>query len=313
MLRLVTPSASPQPIRLEFMQSIQDLISGTYTVEAFYGISLVTDSNINVVAGQITNNVNFQFTVTPTGSISGKVTSSTGGPVVGADVSAQGLGGSGSNSTDSNGNYVISGLGAGTYTVNATATGYSSKGQAGVVVTANQVTGNINFVLTPIPSGSIQGQVLAAQANPFPTPSPTASPTPVPTASPTPVPTTSPTPVPTASPTPVPTASPTPVPTAAPTAQPTAVPIVTAAPTAAPGSKTTAAPTATPKTSPTPTPKATAKPTTTPTSTPVSASSGIPQGAIYAIVVVIVVVAIIAAVLVLRNRGMLKSKPEPES
>jgi outer membrane biosynthesis protein TonB len=257
------------------------LTTGTYTVEAFYGSSFATyPSGVNVIAGQTTSSINFQLNVIviPSGTVSGKVTSS-GVAIDSAYVTVQGPGGSNSNYTDSNGNYIISsGLGTGSYTVNVTATGFVSQQQTAVSVTVNQVT-TINFGLSAKASGIISGQVLASQANPFPTPtpSPTATPTPSPSSSPTPVPTASPTPKPTATPTPIPTASPSPIPTASPTPVPTAspTPIPTASPTPVPTATATPIPTAVPTSVPTaiPTPipttsTSTPKPTVTPTSTP---------------------------------------------
>ena len=231
------------------------LVTGSYMVEVFSGSSFATyPSSVNVIAGQTTSSINIQLTiiVIPSGTVSGKVTSS-GVAIDSAYITVQGPGGSNSNYTDSNGNYIISsGLGTGSYTVNVTATGYVSQQQTGASVTVNQVT-TINFALVTKASGIISGQVLASQVNPFPTPtpSPTATPTPVPTATPTPIPTATPTPIPTATPTPIPTATPTPIPTA--TATPTSVPAAT--------------PTPIPITS-TPTPKPAVTPTTTPTPTP---------------------------------------------
>jgi Carboxypeptidase regulatory-like domain len=254
-----------------------DLATGSYMVEAFSGTSFATyPSSVNVIAGQTTSNINIQLTtiVIPSGTVSGKVTSS-GVAIDSAYITVQGPGGSNSNYTDSNGNYIISsGLGTGSYTVNVTATGYVSQQQTGVSVTINQIT-TVNFALAAKASGIISGQVLASQANPFPTPtpspaptptpSPSPSPTPVPTASPTPKPTTTPTPAPTATPTPVPTATPTPIPTATPTPIPTATP--TPVPTATPTPIPTATSTSIPITS-TPTPKPVVTPTATPTPTP---------------------------------------------
>ena len=144
--------------------------TGTYTVIASIGTSFAINSSVNVVASQVTSNVNFQLTVTiiPSGTISGKVTNTTAAPISFAYVNAQGAAGSGSNYTDSNGNYIISGLSPGTYTVNVTTIGYISQQQTGISVIINQVTSNVNFVLTAMPSGRISGQVLSSQANPFP-------------------------------------------------------------------------------------------------------------------------------------------------
>jgi hypothetical protein len=278
-----------------------DLATGSYTVEAFYDSQPPgTNPSVSVVSGQTTPNINFQFTVPQSGTISGQVTSSTGGPVTDASVSVQGLAGSGSTQTDSNGNYIIStGLGTGTYTVTVTETGYQSQTQTGISVTVNQVTANVNFVLTPEPSGSISGQVLALQTSPFPTPSPSATPAPTPTPASTP----SSTPTPTPTPAPVSTPTPTPVQTV-----PTTVPNITPAPLVTPAP--TAAPSAIPTTPPLTTPAPTAKPTSTPVPAPSTSpvSSKIPQGYIYGVVVVIVIVIIAAAVLALRSRERRKSQ-----
>jgi hypothetical protein len=97
----------------------------------------------------------------------GKVTDeSNSKPIEDAYVSAEGINGSGSAYTDSNGNYVISeGLGTGSYDVTASATGYNSTTSTGISVTVSQTTPGVNFVLNPIPaaqSGSISGTVTGA-------------------------------------------------------------------------------------------------------------------------------------------------------
>ncbi len=194
-----------------------NLTTGSYAVEASYGSSFDVNPSVSVVAGQVTTNIDFQLTVTPSGTISGKVTNSTG-PISNAYVTAEGAGSLNSNFTDSNGNYIIStALGSGTYTVTVTATGYVSQQQTGVSVIANQVKPNINFVLAAAPSGSISGQILSSQTTPFPTPTPIPTPTPTPTASPTPI----------SNPTPISTIAPTAAPTTAPTATPTTTPTPT--------------------------------------------------------------------------------------
>ena len=84
-----------------------NLGTGAYTVEASYDSQppSIYPTQVNLVAGATQSGINFQFTVTPTGSISGQVTSSAGGPVVNAYVEAQGASGSGSDYTDINGNF----------------------------------------------------------------------------------------------------------------------------------------------------------------------------------------------------------------
>ncbi len=190
-----------------------NLSNGSYVVQASYGSSFGGNQNVDVIAGQVTLNIDFQLTVAPSGAISGRITNSTRS-VSNAYVTAQGTGGSNSSLTDSNGYYVITGLAAGSYAVSVKASGYVSQQQSGVSVTANHVTQNINFVLATAPSGSISGQILSSQTTPFPSPTPVPTPTPTPT----------PTPAPTLAPTTVPTVTPTLSPTIAPTVKPTATP-----------------------------------------------------------------------------------------
>ncbi len=147
------------------------LKTGSYTVFASYGGGFGTVPAVSVTQGQETANVNVQVTLTPSGIISGTITNSTGAPLASALVEANGLSGSGSDLTDSSGNYVIdTGLLPGTYTVNASKTGYNTVSQAGVAVTLNQVT-TVNLQLTPKASGRISGlvQSLSAPIPEFPT------------------------------------------------------------------------------------------------------------------------------------------------
>lgn len=132
----------------------------TYTVIAYFGSDSNMTTGVNVVAGSETSDVNFQLTITPSGTITGKVTNTTGSPIEGAHVLAEGPAGSGDAQTDSNGDYSISsGLETGTYTVNASATGYSTISVTDVSVTVDQVTPNVDFQLPSVPSGIISGIV----------------------------------------------------------------------------------------------------------------------------------------------------------
>ncbi len=134
----------------------------TYTVIAYFGSDTNMTTGVNVVAGSETSDVNIQLTITPYGTITGRVTNTTGSPIGGAYVAAAGPAGSGDAYTDSNGDYSISsGLDTGTYTVNASATGYSMISMSGVSVTVGQVTSDVNFQLPSIPSGIISGMVEA--------------------------------------------------------------------------------------------------------------------------------------------------------
>jgi len=146
--------------------------TGTYTVAALYLLNPGFKTDVNVVAGQETSNVDVEIIVSPTpsGIITGKVTDMGSEPIVNALVTAQGPG-YGEAYTDENGEYTISsGLGTGTYTVYASAPGYSTQHVDGVSVTVGIVTSNINFQLPKIPpeqSGRISGTVQGDE-NPIP-------------------------------------------------------------------------------------------------------------------------------------------------
>jgi phosphatidylinositol-3-phosphatase len=91
-----------------------------------------------------------------TGSVTGQVTnSSTGAALAGATVSYSG----GSTTTDSSGNYTLSNVPAGTVSVTASLTGFTSK-TSSVTVTSG-ATSTLNFSLTPQGGtpGSISGKV----------------------------------------------------------------------------------------------------------------------------------------------------------
>jgi len=149
--------------------------TGTYTVTAIYSLTNIGQvADVDVVADSETPNTNIAIPVSPpppSGMISGKVTDASGRPITNALVTAQSPAGSGQAHTNRDGDYVISsGLGTGTYTVTASAAGYSPQSKSGVSVTVGQVTSNINFQLTRIPpgqSGRISGTV-QGDANPIP-------------------------------------------------------------------------------------------------------------------------------------------------
>lgn len=142
--------------------------SGSYTVMAISGISIPNQTTASVTAGFETGGVDMELTVTPptpSGIITGQVTDvSTGKPIADASVAATGsLGGSGTASTDSNGNYTISsGLATtGSYNVTASAPGYQDQLKTGVSVTVGAVKSSVDFQLSisSAPSGTITGTV----------------------------------------------------------------------------------------------------------------------------------------------------------
>jgi hypothetical protein len=105
----------------------------------------------------------------PSGTISGRVTEvGTGDPIQYASVVAEGLNGYGSDTTDSNGDYVIdTGLGTGSYNVTVTETGFVSQEMTGINVVEDQVTANVDFELAVAPSGRISGHILT-EGTPIP-------------------------------------------------------------------------------------------------------------------------------------------------
>lgn len=92
------------------------------------------------------------------GSITGKVVSSAGGAVAGADVIAGGS----IAVTDASGNYTLSNLAAGTVSVNASKAGYSSASLSVTVVAGRTVTA-ADISLSPVSGyGSVSGKILSS-------------------------------------------------------------------------------------------------------------------------------------------------------
>jgi hypothetical protein len=143
--------------------------NGTYMVMATYSGEF-GQLDVDVVEGSETPNVNIAIDVEPSGIITGKVTDTSSEPIEDSLVMAEGLAGFGEAYTDANGSYVISsGLGTGTYTVNASASGYSTQTKSSISVTAGQVT-IVDFQLPKLPPeqlGSISGTV-QGDTNPIP-------------------------------------------------------------------------------------------------------------------------------------------------
>ena len=98
------------------------------------------------------------FTAIP-GNIAGSVTDSGGSGIANAIVSAiQGGSTIKSVSTDSGGNYALANLTDGTYTIQASATGYLVQELTNVVVLQNTTT-NVNFILTLAPAAPVISNV----------------------------------------------------------------------------------------------------------------------------------------------------------
>ncbi|MGA2768609.1 MAG: carboxypeptidase-like regulatory domain-containing protein [Candidatus Bathyarchaeia archaeon] len=151
-----------------------NLPTGTYNVS----MEIAPDgyfrqmTTANVVAGVETKNVN--LALARSGILSGKVAAPNGTGLFDIDVIASnGTTYFGTATTDSSGNYrIATGLGTGTYTVEAFGDGNFTTYTGTVAVTAGQETSGINMELTPIttpptPSGTITGRVTDQSNNPI--------------------------------------------------------------------------------------------------------------------------------------------------
>lgn len=123
-----------------------------------------------ILVGDATPTNNFKFiSVTveplPPGHIAGTVRdASTGDPIAGANVTTDGY----FDITDANGQFNIINVPVGTYIITASAVGYETSSQSGVIVVSGLTT-NLDFTLTLIPTtGQIAGIVKdAATGNPI--------------------------------------------------------------------------------------------------------------------------------------------------
>ena len=136
-----------------------NLGTGTYTVSVSYRSATNQATGVSVAAGATTSGVNIALTIPATGSITGTVTSTHGGGIPYANVDAVGTSTYVGGLTDSSGNYNLTDVAPGVYTVTASGTGYTSSSQYPVTVTANVVTSGVNLQLAPKPTGIISGQV----------------------------------------------------------------------------------------------------------------------------------------------------------
>jgi hypothetical protein len=131
------------------------IAAGTYTVTASAaGFTNGSSSNVSVTAGSTTTQ-NFSLVANPTtGTLSGTVTSASGGAAVsGATVQ---ITGGATAQTNASGAYAFSNLAAGTYSLTVSKTGFTNGTASGVVVIGGQTTTR-NFSLTAV-AGSVPGK-----------------------------------------------------------------------------------------------------------------------------------------------------------
>ena len=154
----VTDQATGQPIAgalvkadSEFLNSTDSngcytmfVLAGTYVVRASApGYASESQSNVKVFEGKTTTR-NFELETIPPGSIIGNVTDvKTGSGIAGATVTADGH----TNTTDTNGNYILSSLPSWTYNVTVSASGYVSDSTKRTVPSGGSIT--VDFMLAP--------------------------------------------------------------------------------------------------------------------------------------------------------------------
>ena len=120
------------------------VLAGTYVVRASApGYANESQSNVKVFEGKTTTR-NFELETTSPGSIIGSVTDvKTGSGIAGATVTADGY----TNTTDADGNYVLSSLPSWTYSVTVSASGYVSDSIKRTVPSGGSIT--VDFMLSP--------------------------------------------------------------------------------------------------------------------------------------------------------------------
>ncbi|TMD17454.1 MAG: carboxypeptidase-like regulatory domain-containing protein, partial [Chloroflexi bacterium] len=137
--------------------TLANVAEGSYSVTA--GATGYTSQSRTVTVGPGgTATQNFALT-RPNGAITGTVTSAaTGSPISGATVSYSG----GSTTTNGSGQYTLLNVAPGTYSVTASATGYSSKSQSVAVGSGQTATANFALRLTPLFSDGFESGTLSS-------------------------------------------------------------------------------------------------------------------------------------------------------
>src|SRR6266550_1495810 len=136
--------------------TISGLAPGTYTATATASGYASQSASVTLTTGSTTTQ-NFALT-RPNGAITGTVTSgATGSPIGGATVSYSG----GSTTTNGSGQYTLSNVAPGTYSVSASAAGYSSASQSVTVGSGQTATANFALRLAPLFSDGFESGTLS--------------------------------------------------------------------------------------------------------------------------------------------------------
>ena len=152
-----------QPVTLSIIPSETPVSFYWFDVSASEWKSLGAGTVSSGTVSVSVNNFGWIAAVVPisAGNISGKVVSSAGGAITGADIRTS----SNLTVTDSSGNYTLSNLPVGTVSVTASKVGYE-EGTTSVVVKAGETVSAGNITLSPVSSyGSVSGKILAASGS----------------------------------------------------------------------------------------------------------------------------------------------------
>lgn len=147
------PGLAPGTYRIGFAGT-GDFLGGFYSNAA----TLSTATPLTISTPTLTSGIN--ATLAPGGKIVGTVTSAAGGtPLAGVQISASGSGGSAYDYSDASGNFTLSGLGSGRYTVTASSPTGSNfvAGKQTVDVTAPSTSAGVNFAL--VGGATLSGKV----------------------------------------------------------------------------------------------------------------------------------------------------------
>jgi len=150
--------------------TICNVTSGSgYTVTASKeGYVDGTAGDIAVVTGEVTENVNITL-LRNIGSLSGKVTDSSGNPVAGAKVTAVSGDNEYTKTTDASGEFRFEGVKAGrTYTLTASKEGYYNGRTMGVAVVRGETSVAEVRLLTPVPVANFSFEEQGTDDNPLP-------------------------------------------------------------------------------------------------------------------------------------------------
>jgi len=164
----VTDSNTSTPTDASGNYTLSSLAAGSHSLTASAsGFTTSLAQVVTVTAGQTLPGISFILIPTPTtGAVSGTVTSSLGGAIPGgATVTDSNT----STTTDAQGNYTLSSLAAGSHSLTASASGFTTSLAQVVTVTAGQTLPGISFILTPTPTtGAVSGTVTSSLGGAIP-------------------------------------------------------------------------------------------------------------------------------------------------